>query len=152
MNINTHHCAGCRHDDDPLPDVEKAMVRLIAFTLHPARLTELSTLMDEHDPMTVAAFALYYEPVEFVGASLKEQFDRAFIDTFENWDECARSITEFVYRRGRWIRQREQKTGQPFVDLLALGDEIVQRNLRAEGLLVIDTGESIALFHRGSPQ
>ena len=147
MNTNTHHCAGCRHDGDPLTPAQKAMVRIISLTLRPRTLTELSTLMDEHDEMTVAAYLLYCEPVDFAGTSLIEQFDRAFIDTFENWNACARFITEFVYRRGRWITKREQKTGRPFADLLAIGDEIVQRQLRDAGLLVIDTSDKIAVFH-----
>ncbi|MFD6699421.1 MULTISPECIES: hypothetical protein [unclassified Microbacterium] len=150
MNTNTHHCAGCRHDGDPLTEAQKAMVRLISFTLRPARLTELSALMDEHDPMVVAAFALYCEPVDFAGASLIEQFDRAYINTFENWDACGRFIAEFVYRRGRWITTREQKTGRSFADLLAIGDETVQRHLRGHGLQVIDLSDTIAVFHRRS--
>ncbi len=146
MNTNTPHCAGCRHDDAPFTDTEKAMLGLISFTLHPRALTELTTLMDEHDSMVVAAFALYYERVDFAGASLIEQFDRTFIDAFETRTECARFIVDYVYRRDRWIRRREQKMGRPFADLLAAGDVTVLRELRNLGLQVIDSGEKIAVY------
>lgn len=150
MNTNPEHCAGCRHDDEPLNHAEKAMITIISLTLHPASLNQLSVLMDIHDAMTVAAFALFHDGVTFAERSLIEQFDHAYIDTFATWDRCARHITEFVHRDARWIRKQEQKTGRPFADLLATGDEIIQDLLRGHGLVVIDTGDKIALFHRST--